>query len=344
MRRTRRYRTPSVHLGGRYLVRLLALGGLAVVAMVTLGWQAKIAIGGRGAPKPAERRGAVRTAIVPSPFAELGAGVLVTAWAPADRPSEAPPKAKQPAPHDDPFGIDHELLQGLMDKTRGLPPKAYYHLVGIADKTAPDVLERSAKSEREVTFAHLWTEPDNHRGQPILLKGHLRGLVRFDAVADKSLNPTGLTSLYQGDLFTQAAHPHPYILIVPDVPEGMPLGMDILEDVTFAGFFFKLWRYQAGGDVERAAPLLIGRITSWTPAAQQKPESRLGNWLAIVLVVLAAGIVAATWALNRGMRGSRYSGAAAQGESNPEVVKADLARLEGIELPDPIKSLEEQHP
>lgn len=334
---TLRFGRSRVHAPGterRYLVRLVVLGAVSIAAIFILSWPPPNQRGAGGRDGPL---GEFETALAPSPFAELGAGLFVSdgRTGPA-RDSDDLHGALQTA-DDAPFALDRRLLEGLLDKTSGIPPLPYYHLVSIAAQTPPDVLVEHALPESEITFAHLWTEPEQHRGKLIYLKGHLRGLKRFDTTTNKELNRSGVATLYQGDMFTPAAHPKPYIIIVPSVPEGMPLGANLAENVTFAGFFLKLWRYKSADDIDRAAPLMIGRMITWTPAPRPDSRHRLSAYLAIAFVLLVACMGYAVWAINRGtLLGRRLPFMVAAGEADRSAVIADLARLEKTEPPDPI--------
>ncbi len=256
-------------------------------------------------------------------IADLGSGVFLS-----NHPPELSERRQEPA--ESPESVDskpsntevnQQLLSGVLDKTARIPSRAYYHLVTLAARAKPDDLQQRAAPESEITLAHLVTEPDAHRGKLVFLSGRLRGLIRFDATSDESLNPARLKTLYQGDLFTSAAHPYPYVIIIPNVPDGMPLGKDLAENVKFAGYFLKLWRYKTAG-ADRAAPLLIGRLISWSPVVDHQDTSRRNTYVGLALFVIIAGICAAAWVVNRS--GSR----ARQPAPGNAFVKEGLARLE----------------
>ena len=151
--------------------------------------------------------------MAPSAYAELGDGVFFST-AQGKQPRKAEPSAKGESMDTDGAKpvVDRQLLESAIDRTGGLPPRAYYHLVDLAERTSPELLRKYARLENEISLAHLYSEPARHRGELIYLKGRLRGLVRFDAPDDKLVNPGGATVLYQGDLFTTAFHPNPLSL------------------------------------------------------------------------------------------------------------------------------------
>jgi hypothetical protein len=141
------------------------------------------------------------------------------------------------------------------------------------------------------------------------------------------VNPSGLTTLYQGALVTDASQPYPYIVVVPSIPREMPMGTNITQDVTFAGCFLKLWRYKSASDVDRAAPLLVGRIVSWTPGPETgSPIPRRRN-ITVGLVVAIACAGAVVW-FGRVLLKKRSTDGVTTDQSNPAAIKAKLANLE----------------
>jgi hypothetical protein len=168
----------------------------------------------------------------------------------------------------------------------------------------------------------------------IYLNGYLRGLHKFEAATNRRFNPTGLKFLYHGDLFTEESRHLPYVIVVPSVADGMPLGTDLAENVTFAGYFLQLWRYTAAGAVERAAPLLIGRILVWEPAPRSGPQFRLSLYLAGGSVLLMVCVIGLLWAISRRQR--RTIHAEGQSDERTEAAAiAGLAELERLDVSDP---------
>ena len=335
----RRLVRDSSPFSGRYLTRLCLMAGICICAMVILNWEHY----GRGSARGHRTNSSgphpvLQTAIAPSPFGELGVGVIVA----EDNPKDAEPTPKggsDPATRDESPAdglppVDMALLQDVVHKVRRLKPAPYYHLLTIAARSSLQLLEQHTR--KDVIWAHLWSDPDQYRGELIFLKGHLRGLKKFEAERDRRLNPAGIKFLYQGDLFTEESHPNPYVILVPNLAEGMPLGSNLMENVTFAGYFLQLWRYTAAGDVERAAPLLIGRILVWTPAPRPVQSSQFSAYLAIAFVLLGICMGGAVWAIN--LRGSRRQPSDGPPDERAEAAaKAGLAELEKLNMPDPFQ-------
>jgi hypothetical protein len=282
-------------------MRLITFGTVSAVALVFVLRQAQHRFE-EMALEPATSKSADPAAPALA-FAPDGAGVFQTeedaaSVEPTAGDSDATPRADHAA--DDPFALDAQLWEGILDKKTSIRPRPYYHLVSLTNSTAAEALQKRARSERDITLAHLATDPEKYRGHLIYLEGQLRGLVRFDATSDPELNPAGIRTLYQGDLFTTAAHPY--------------------QQVTFAGFFLQLWRYKSAGGVDRVAPLLVGRMVNWTPTSTRTSNALLA-W---VLFAVVAVLVAVIWTANRGA-GIRRQAAA---DDDALAIREDLARLE----------------
>lgn len=335
----RRFEMPTP-FSGRYLTRLLIMGCCCVCALVALNWrrlfQVPTAARGRGANARLDQQ--LETAIAPSPFGEMGLGVIVADGQPrtahaknTDKSNElsAVDSSKESLPE-----VDRTLLDNVLDKVKQPPAHAYYHLVTIAAQAPAHLLGREAR--RDVSFANLWNDPDTYRGELIYLNGYLRGLHKFEATTNRRFNPTGLNFLYQGDLFTEESRHLPYVIVVPSIADGMPLGTDQSENVTFAGYFLQLWRYTAAGNVERAAPLLIGRILVWQPAPRSESPFRLSVYLAAGSVLLMVCAIGLLWAISR--RQPRTIHAEGPGDERTEAAAiAGLAELERLDAADLVR-------
>jgi hypothetical protein len=270
-------------------------------------------------------RGRVQTAIAASPFDALGAGVIVSDGLGQPEPEATGQPLRVTSGSDTRPVIDPELLAGVIDKT-GLDrdARAYYHLATVANRATATALERYARTR---PFALLWDDPQEHRGELVRLKGYVRGLTAMAAVRDAELNPGRIETLYQGYLFTDDSRPNFYVIIVPALAPGMPTGRNITESVSFAGYFLKLYRYESADRSVRAAPLLIGRMITWTPTPTSDGAVRFGSYLAggVVSIVVLLGSV--MWWVNR-----RTSSCAAGPATDPLAqTKADLAELERVD-------------
>jgi hypothetical protein len=324
---------------GRYLTRLFLLAGFCVVAMIALGVPF---LRERRSTRDAElgrigRPGAkIQTAISPSPYGDLGLGVILA----DDRPKQVDDQGTAPAANieGELLPVDRQLLQHVLDKTSDRSKRPFYHLLTLAASAPPDRLEQHAR--RDIRYDEIWNDPEKYRGELIYLSGYVVGLRPWEATESEFFNPLRLHTLYDGYLMAEDSRPNPYVIVVPRVADGMPTGTKIAENITFAGYFFKLWRYKSADGTERAAPLLVGQMISWTPAPAQHGVFHLGGYLAAAFLLLVMGLGGAIWAINR--RQLRRSGLATPSGPDPQAI-AGLAHLEQIDLPDPASSLDQIH-
>jgi hypothetical protein len=146
-----------------------------------------------------------------------------------------------------------------------------------------------------VTFAHFSASPERYRGQPVFLKGHVRRMTEIKPIENRE----GFERLYEGWLFTEESQDNPYVIVVSRLPEDFPLGGGIVEDVSFAGYFLKLWAYRAG-DGDRYAPLLIGHRVVWHPRrAGFVPSVSIHVMILAGVAVLISILFAVTWYARR---------------------------------------------
>ncbi len=115
-------------------------------------------------------------------------------------------------------------------------------------------------------YADLLKKPQIYRGQLLPLEGHIRRLEKMPLLdGDEDLG-----TAYQTYLFTDDSRTHPYIIVCREVPPGMPQGGDVQEDVAVAGYFFKIYAYDAQ-DAARIAPLLLAKRLEWFPRQPAEP-------------------------------------------------------------------------
>jgi hypothetical protein len=155
---------------------------------------------------------------------------------------------------------------------------AYAYLLEKARKQTPGELARG--SRRDVALTHLWERPDLHRGVPVHLLGTLKRLIRYET----KLSQSGW--IYEASIFTPDSGSYPYQCVFEDPPVGLPLDTEISERVVFNGYFFKIFKYQAG-DVARGAPILVGKL-GWDPHPTEAPTPPANNTLFWSLVILGA--------------------------------------------------------
>lgn len=177
--------------------------------------------------------------------------------------------------------VELSRLSDFQDHSRYFEPDAYYYLLDLARRNPSKWLDEHAR--RDVTWAHLFRDPDKYRGQLIFLKGRLRRLVDDDT----GENDYGFMKRYEGWLYTDEGGQYPYAVIVSDPPTGMPLG-SIHESVSVSGYFLGWYRYTSQEGKVHAAPILLGRRFHWHQQPPIRPDSAFGLVGGLIAGALAA--------------------------------------------------------
>lgn len=160
---------------------------------------------------------------------------------------------------------------------------AYDYVLSAAQRLPVESLARAAR--RDLTFAHFFEEPDKHRGEIVHVEGFLKRIRRFEP--GRLTRKEGVHDLYEGWLFQPRLYGAvPMCLVFTELPAGLHVGESLDAPVTFDGFFFKRYRYEAAGKW-RDAPLLIGRRPVLTAAPATPVEEGVSNNTQLILVFLA---------------------------------------------------------
>jgi hypothetical protein len=105
-------------------------------------------------------------------------------------------------------------------------------------------------------FYDLVENPDVYRGHAVSLRGTLRRLTKLDA----GKNAAGISTIYEGWLYTADSQSNPTVVIFTEKPSGLELGSDITEEVRATGYFYKVYRYEAQNGPSTAPMLLAGTL------------------------------------------------------------------------------------
>lgn len=133
---------------------------------------------------------------------------------------------------------------------------AYCDALTTAHYASVEALANSGR--RDVTFAHLFEQPNVYRGQVIHVEGRLKRVRKFEA--PNFVWSQGIRDLYEGWIFDPEIYgANPMCLVFTDMPPGLQVAEKMDRLVSFDGYFFKKYRYQAG-DARRDSPLLIGHM------------------------------------------------------------------------------------
>jgi hypothetical protein len=213
------------------------------------------------------------------------------------------------APPDRAPVLDPDRLAGVEDKApvrrvdqNYYEATAYTYVLTEAHKTSAQAFAKSARTD--LSFAHLFEEPEKYRGQVVHIEGRLLRLHKFDA--PQLAAREGVPVLYEGWVFGDTYFSNPYCVIVTDVPEWMKPGDRTDYPVAFDGYFFKRYRYKAG-DGLRDAPLLIGRtfVERSYPLTPESTGAFTGALLPLFLALLvgtALLVIGLGWWFRRGDR------------------------------------------
>ncbi|MDO4588042.1 MAG: hypothetical protein Q4C95_12235 [Planctomycetia bacterium] len=175
-----------------------------------------------------------------------------------------------------------------------------------------------------LSSTELFQKPEQYQGIPVYLKGTVKR-ASLILINDPEIKKRfGMDHYYQLFLFADDSQGKPLILNLPELPEGMPVGIsdDYREEIEFAGFFYKTWAYQTSkktsskssnksetgaqippkkaGEQNNSnewirSPLLIGQDLIWHSQenlpVKSDPFSKLYLIISSLILLLFAGIV-----------------------------------------------------
>jgi hypothetical protein len=203
----------------------------------------------------------------------------------AVQPAAAPPKELIVAgPNDlDPDAVAEMalLLKPVRDKTDlvGREMPAYWRLMEWSLSQPFAQLEQRAL--RDVPFQMVWSDPDRYRGKLVRMRMHVRRVLQHDAPG----NPLKLKEVFEVYAWTDDSLSHPYVVVIPECPPGLPVGSDVHGEIVFVGYFLKIMRGEAF-DKLRGYPLFIGRARS---VARPAPANAGQSGLDLFLILFAVG-------------------------------------------------------
>ena len=143
-----------------------------------------------------------------------------------------------------------------------------------------------------LVYTQLWEQPDKYRGKLIRLRLHLQRILDWEAPE----NSAGVRRVYEAWGWTDESKSFPYVVVLSDVPKGIPLGDNLHEEGLFVGYFLKTMAYTAYNR-NRSSPLLLGRM-EWLPStapAHPIVGRRDWVWITAVGIPVVLLIVAGTW-------------------------------------------------
>jgi hypothetical protein len=186
----------------------------------------------------------------------------------------------------------------------------------------------NAKKRRVHEFFPLLERPDEYIGQLRVFRGTAARIVQVRVQEPDLIERFGIRKYYQIDMMVnlegklkvlkrepkegesaedavdRVTWTHPATFCVLELPEGLPMGENVNEDLRIAGFFLKNWAYETGefenGEPKwRYAPMLIGQKPLW----HRGPTSSLNVYAGAIaggLFVLALiGVWVGVWRITR---------------------------------------------
>jgi hypothetical protein len=192
-----------------------------------------------------------------------------------------------------------KLLRGITDGApvasglKGTPADsvefaAYIEALNKANLTPASAFANSAR--RDVTYAHLISDPNDYRGDVVHVEGRLKRVRRFNP----PIAADNVRDLYEGWIFIHERGAEPVCLLFTELPQGLQVADTMEVKVNFDGYFFKRYRYKAADNnpnQAREAPLLIGRTVSLLEAPLAATENDKGGDNSALLVAFMAVVV-----------------------------------------------------
>lgn len=144
----------------------------------------------------------------------------------------------------------------------GVEAEIYSRVLTLANFTSSRAFAKAAR--RDVTYVHVFNEPERYRGTVVHVAGRLLRVNRYDPPFEAA--QAGVNDLYEAWVFNEQVGANPYCLIFSEWPDDLPreiLGESKVEGVirvSMDGYFFKKYRYRANDryGTMRDAPLVIG--------------------------------------------------------------------------------------
>ena len=149
--------------------------------------------------------------------------------------------------------------------------------------------DMESRANREITFAKLWKYPHQHRAELVRMRMQVKRVIH-DQGDEVAANSFGLEEMYEIWTTTEDSNGNPFIIIVPELPPGIPVAHESHGDIVFSGYFLKIFGYEAADKKARGAPLLIGRLRKWGGSGNAKAVASARD-AGLMTLILALGMV-----------------------------------------------------
>jgi hypothetical protein len=180
-------------------------------------------------------------------------------------------------------GVRPKLLEKVRDDAIFLSTEheAWVHLLAILQKSDNERLQQA--SVGKVMFAQLYNQSEQYRGKLVSTAGYVRRAHRLPAPK----NDLGIESYYQVWFQPFDNLSNPMVVYAISLPKGFPSGMDLKEEASLTGFYFKRWAYPAS-DTVRTVPTILAKTVQWQPAQPIRPAQPLSAKGFMIATLIAA--------------------------------------------------------
>lgn len=225
------------------------------------------------------------------------------------------------------LGMDYGLFDTVADghKLVAGDTDAFYALLAAVGRGAPPATEAVGPVTDAVPLidaARGWFA--RHRGDPVVFQGTARRATRIQIDEPRRRREIGGDHYWELYVFVPTSlikingrlqETYPIVCCVRELPDGMPTGQAINEQVRISGFAMKRYAYplprsqadeQGGGDQRQETPLVIARRARWLPEPSSAAATGLLGWVFLGLAGLVGlGLAVAAWRFNRDARRER---------------------------------------
>jgi hypothetical protein len=199
------------------------------------------------------------------------------------------------------------IIRDRDDIHNGTPEvEAFWQVLVQAHFTSTQAFAKAAR--RDVTYVHLFNEPEIYRGEVVHLSGRLLRLRQFKAPDEA--RAAGVAHLYEAWIMTDQNGENPICFAFTDLPAGLKVDNErkYNDPVGCDGYFYKRFRYKAADSKKpnefRDAPLLIGHSLTgrFSRQAQSVPDedevwghNLIWVFLSVIGGTLVGVIVVTVW-------------------------------------------------
>jgi len=211
-------------------------------------------------------------------------------------------------------GVDPKLLQAVEDNSPifGKEQPARFNLLDVLNRTDEATLQQ--KSAGRVTYAQLFSQSKEYRGELVTVRGTIRRAVPLPL----KKNEHGIQGYYEVWLFPDDNPKEPIVVQSLYLPDGFPIAMEMAEAAEIDAIYFKRWVSKAEG--LPLVPLMLARTVRWQAPVREPPTTWSPLWMIVVAGLVGLVLAALAFARTRPKRPPRE-----------EEVQPDFQALRNVE-------------